>query len=125
MFQNQLESFLQIPARFRQGFTLRVDARNFFYPGDIPAPFFFDHGSEFSCHDKDFSTPAETPTAPPDRAGFLDGTRKLVCSPGNQKDAGDATDQQTLPPQLLNEHQHGNGSYPQQVHYASDEQERH
>ena len=125
MFQDQLESFLQIPARFRHGFTLRVDARNFFHPSDIPAPFFFDHSSEFSCHHKDFSTPAETPTAPPDRAGFLDGTRQLVCSPGNQEDAGDTTEKQSLPQQLLHEHEHCNGRYPQEVHYAGDEQERH
>jgi hypothetical protein len=65
LFQNQLESFLQIPTRFRQSFTLRVDARNFFDPGDIPAPLFFDHGGEFSCHHKDFSTPAKAATDPP------------------------------------------------------------
>jgi hypothetical protein len=107
-----MESFLQIPARFRQGFTLRVDARNFFHPGDIPAPLFFDHGGEFSCHHKDFSTPAETATAPPERAGFLDGTRKLIRSPGNQEDAGDPTGQQSLPPQFLNQHERGNSTNP-------------
>jgi hypothetical protein len=125
LFQDQLESFLQIPARFRQGFTLRVDARNFLHPSDIPSPFFFDHGSEFSCHHKDFTTPAETPTAPPDRAGFLESTRKLVSSPGNQEDAGDATNKKSLSPQLLHQHEHGNGRHPQEVHDAGDKQERH
>jgi len=125
LFQNQLESFLQVPARFRQGFALRVDAWNFLHPSDIPAPLFFDHSSEFSCHHKDFSTPAETAADPADRAGSLDGMHELICSPGNQEDACDATDQQSLSPQFLNQHEHCNGCYPQQVHYAGDEQERH
>jgi len=48
--QNKLESFFQISARFRQRFTLRVNAWNFFDPSEVPAAFLFDYGGEFSCH---------------------------------------------------------------------------
>ena len=49
-FQNEVEGFFQIPARFRQRLTLGVDPWNLFHPGNIPWAFLLNYGGEFSGH---------------------------------------------------------------------------
>ena len=58
-------------------------------------------------------------------AGSLDSVSEHVRPPENQEDSRDAAEKQSLTPQFLNEHEHGNRSYPEQVHHAGYKQERH
>lgn len=55
----------------------------------------------------------------------LHSVSEHVGSPENQENSCDSAEKQSLPRQLLNEHEYGNGSYPEQVHHAGYKQERH
>jgi len=59
------------------------------------------------------------------RSVCLDRPGENVRPPENQEDSRDAAEKQSLTPQLLNEHEHGNRGYPEQVHHAGYKQERH
>lgn len=51
-FEDKLEGFLEVSARFWKGLALCIHSGYLLYPGDIPAAFLFNNSGEFTCHQK-------------------------------------------------------------------------